>query len=167
MVENAPVIAPIDASDGTGATASGSAAWRRYNQLASAGEDLLDQARATQTELPDKDVDDTASLDTTEEQPLDGEQEPQTELPVRTVALTLTTNPAGVRVYVEGVYVGRSPLEYTISSAADSVEIMLRKTDFDTHRFQLTMLEPIAQQQVTLNPTNPFGRTSTMGGRNR
>ena len=165
-IENAPEIAPIDAD--TGAEATGSAAWRRYNQLASAGDDLLDQARATQPDQPDKEVDDgeSVSLDSTEGQ-VEGDQEPESELPVRTVALTLTTNPRGVRVYIEGEYVGRSPLEHTVSSSAESVEIMLRKTDFDTIRLELPMLEPMVQRHVTLNPTNPFGRTSTMGGRNR
>ena len=166
-IENAPEVAPI--GEGTGATATGSAAWRRYNQLASAGDDLLDQARATQPDLPDKEIDDSeiASVDSTEGQEIEGDQETETQRPVRNVALTLTTNPRGVRVYVDGQFVGRSPVEHTLSSSDESVEIMLRKTDFDTYRLVVSMLEPVAQHHVTLNPTNPFGHTSTMGGRNR
>ena len=85
--------------------------------------------------------------------------------PLFSINASIVTTPTRGRLYVDGNYIGRTPFTGVISSDNEQATLTVRKTDFETTRFSISMLEGDLAQQVDLRPSNPFGRTGTMGGR--
>ncbi|MBN1944084.1 MAG: protein kinase [Bradymonadales bacterium] len=95
------------------------------------------------------------------------EEPEEPEIPVYTVNVNIATTPANSRLYVDDNYVGRTPYAGPISSTNTEAVVTLRKTDYETVRFNVPMQGAAYQQVFDLRPVNPFRRTYRMGGRSR
>ena len=70
--------------------------------------------------------------------------------PADSLVLRVTSEPSNVRVYVDGDLVGRTPLDDTIEGHSGTVEIMLRKTGFETVRYQVSVADGSFHRDVHL-----------------
>ena len=66
------------------------------------------------------------------------------------VRLLLTSQPSGVRVYVDGESLGRTPLDEIIEPGGPTVEVTLRKTDYRTARFEILASDSLFERDVRM-----------------
>jgi hypothetical protein len=83
--------------------------------------------------------------------------------PVFQVHLRVNSEPAGARVMLDRTLLGRTPFEGVIESPAATVTISLRKTDYETERFTVSMSAGGEfARTVELQLSNPFGQTAPL-----
>ncbi len=169
------------AEDGSGAAVvtSGRGAFggRGYRRLATQADALRDQADAITTVtsvVTPTPVETVEPVEGTPTETVGETTEPGRErvaaqqapaAPRYRVRLRVRTNPSGVRVYINDEYVGRTPLDRVIEREEESVTMRLEKTDFREERITVSTLDPLFDREFELDPENPFGRTSILGGR--
>lgn len=73
------------------------------------------------------------------------------------VRLTLTSEPTNTRTYVNRIFIGRTPIERVIASDSQDVEVMLRKTGYDTLRVRLSVLTEPGPTNLVLIPEDEDG----------
>ena len=64
--------------------------------------------------------------------------------------LIVTSDPSNVRVYVDGDQVGRTPLDEALDLGSETVEVMLRKTDYRPERFTVTVSDGSFEHHVRM-----------------
>ena len=76
--------------------------------------------------------------------------EPEPAPAEQQLRLVLTSDPSRVRVYVDGEQVGRTPLDEGLTLDSETVEVTLRKTDYRTERFTVTVSDGQVERHVRM-----------------
>ena len=66
------------------------------------------------------------------------------------VRFNLTSDPSRVRIYIDGEQVGRTPFDETHTFDNETVEVTLRKTDYHTARYTVTVSDGVFERHVRL-----------------
>ena len=82
--------------------------------------------------------------------PNPGQQTETAAATTQQLHIALTSDPSRARVYVEGEQIGRTPIDELLHIESATVEIMLRKTDYGTERYTVTVTEGAFERHIRM-----------------